>query len=300
MKKIRLGTRSSRLALTQAEIVSDKFKMSGFDTEIIDFTTTGDKIKEKPLYDVGGKALFLKEIEEALLENKVDVAVHSLKDVPGIMHDDLEIVGMLERENALDVFVSEKAKSIHDLPKGAIIGSSSPRRSMYLKKMRPDIEIKPIRGNVDTRLSKVMDEEYDATILAAAGLNRLYGKIESSFCSIINPEDMLPAVGQGVIALEVRSGDDEAKKACQNISHQETFDLVSIERAFLEQVEADCKSPVAGYVRYENNQLKLDFMLADDEWQKMHTYSSTSDLKDAKKLAIMAAKKLKQEVNEHN
>lgn len=302
MKKVRIGTRSSRLAITQAEIVSDRIKIeTGFDTEIISFTTSGDKIKEKPLYDLGGKALFLKEIEEALLQDKIDIAVHSLKDIPGRMPDMLEIAGMLEREDPSDVLVCEKVKSIKDLPKGSIVGTSSPRRIKYLKKLNPNIEIKPIRGNVETRLSKVMDKYYDATILAAAGLKRLYGRIESSFCNIIDIEEMVPAVGQGVIALEIKKVDSESKRICEAITHKETFELVSIERIFLERLDADCKSPVAGFVRrLKDSKIKLDFMLADKNWKKMESISKVCDLKDARNAAIMAAEKLLKDINDNN
>lgn len=303
MKKVRIGTRTSRLALTQAEIVSDRIKMElGLDTEIISFTTSGDKIQEKPLYDVGGKALFLKEIEEGLLEDKIDIAVHSLKDVPGIMPGNLEIAGMLEREDPRDVLICENVKSIQDLPKGSLVGTSSPRRIKYLQKLNPDIEIKPIRGNVETRLSKVIQENlFDATILAAAGLKRLYGRVESSFCTLINTEDMLPSVGQGVIALEVRRDDPESKAICRSINHHETFELVSIERTFLERVNADCKSPVAGFVRrIEGDKVRLDFMLSDINWERMVTFSEVCDLKDATNTAIIAAEKLLKGINDNN
>lgn len=302
MKKIRVGTRGSKLALKQAEIVSNLIKEKlGLDSEIISIKTSGDKIQDKPLYDIGGKALFLKEIEEALLDNKIDIAVHSLKDVPGIMPEELEISAMLKREDPSDIFISKSGKTISELEKGSVVGSSSPRRIMYLKKMRPDLDIKPIRGNLDTRISKVMNSEYDGTILAAAGLKRLYGEIDCNISSQISMNEMLPAIGQGVIALEIRKYDEFSRDICRKINHKETFDLVSIERAFLEHVQADCKSPVAGYVRrVEGPKLELNFMLSDTSWKRIESFTQICELKEARKVAIMAAEKLLRKLNENN
>lgn len=298
MKKIRLGTRGSKLALRQAEIVSSQIKSKiDIEIQIVPITTKGDKIQDKPLYNLGGKALFIKELEENLLKNQIDIAIHSLKDIPGEIPDVFEIASVLERANPEDVLISSIAKSIDDLPKGARVGTSSPRRIIYLKKMRPDLDIRPIRGNIDTRIEKIKNKGFDATILARAGLDRLYGKLDEDICHPITIEELLPAVGQGAIALEVRIGDHASKEIAELAKHQESFDLVSIERAYLSRLEADCKTPLAAYARMlDQSKVQIDFMLGDDDWKKSLFHQEICDLKEGQKLAIITADRLKEKL----
>jgi len=301
MEKIKLGTRASKLALAQAEIVANKIKTAtGLDTEIVKVITSGDKITDKPLYDVGGKGLFVKELEEVLIKGEVDIAIHSMKDIPGIMHSDFEIAATLERRYPHDVLLSQDAQSIADLPKNAIVGTSSPRRIIYLKKHRPDLDIRPIRGNINTRIAKLHNGEYDAIILAEAGMVRLFEEIDNDYCHLIKAEDMLPAVGQGIIALEIRKNDSKMKALCGSINHQKTFDLAMVERAFLERLNADCRTPLAAFARsVEERKIQIDFMLADDNWENILTDSVICDLKDGISNAIIAAEKLQKKLESY-
>lgn len=302
MKKVRFGTRGSKLALTQARIVSDLIKSKlDLEIELVIIKTSGDKIQNKPLYDVGGKALFIKELEIALHENTIDIAIHSLKDVPGSIPSEFEIVAMLERADPRDVLVSRIAKNISELPQGASVGTSAPRKIIYLNKIRPDLRCAVLRGNMDTRLERIKSGDFDSTILAAAGFERLYGKLDSDICHTISESEMIPSVGQGVIALEIRKGDNAAKDICEQINHRSTWDGVSAERAYLERLNADCKTPVAAYARKaENGKIEMDFMLGSEDWKRMVKHHEVCDLKDARNTAIMAAEKLLKDLDDNN
>lgn len=297
MQKLKLGTRKSKLALIQANIVSSLLKTKlNIDSEIVGFCTSGDKIKKSALYDIGGKGLFIKELEEALLNKEIDIAIHSLKDVPGLIDDRFEIAGMLAREDPRDVLVSKQAKSIMDLKPNAVIGSSSPRRIAYLKKIRPDLEIKVLRGNLDSRMNKIVSGEYDATFLAFAGLKRLYGKIDEQICNIISDEVIIPAVGQGVIGLEVLKGNEDIKSICQQINDQETFDLANIERIYLEKLDASCRTPTAAYAKRlrGGKVIHISFMFADDNWDNIVSEArEANSLEEAQQIAIDVATKYK-------
>jgi len=294
MHKIKLGTRKSKLALVQANIVAELVKNKlGIECELVHIVTSGDKEKTKPLYDIGGKGLFIKEIEEALLRKDIDLAVHSLKDVPGIISENLEIAAMLEREDPRDVLLCSTAHKIVELPYGARVGSSSPRRIIYLRKLRPDLEITTLRGNLDTRYNKIVDGEFDATVVAFAGLKRLYGELDNSICHPISINDMLPAIGQGVIGLEIRRDDDMMREICAQINHQLTWDLVSAERSFLEHLEAGCRTPAAALAVATEDGMKVAFMLANDEWQNVITHSDNCGLKDGATLGKRVALEMK-------
>jgi hydroxymethylbilane synthase len=281
---IKIGTRKSKLALIQTDLVIREIAthFPHINCEIIPITTTGDVITDRALYDIGGKALFLKEIEQQLIEQKIDIAVHSLKDVPGEMPEGLVIAAVLEREDARDVFVSFKHKSILELPKNAIVGSTSVRRKLYLQKIRPDLQVVVFRGNIDTRLKKLAAGAVDASILAAAGLNRIKA-FNSEYCHLIEPELMLPAVGQGVIGIEIRKGDAPMQNICDAINHKPTWQLIQIEREFLKYLEADCKTPVAAYAYLQGDDIKTDFMLADNEGLNMDFHSELCSVDDAAK-----------------
>lgn len=243
---IRIGTRKSKLAIAQAQEVANFLETMNYSYEIITILTTGDKIKDRNLYEIGGKALFLKEIEEALLQKTIDIAVHSFKDVPGHIPADLKIAAVLERKIANDVLLSFVGKDIASLPRNAIIGTSSVRRKAILLNHRPDLEILNCRGNVTLRVEKLMQKQYDGIVLAAAGLERL-NIFDESYCQIIPQEQMLSAVAQGVIAVEVRSDDLPMLELCKTINHQMTWNLVKAERGFLETMNADCQTPIAAF-----------------------------------------------------
>ena len=259
---IRIGTRSSKLSLIQTNQVAYTLSQLGFKTEIRKYKTSGDQFLNSNLYDIGGKGLFLKEIEEALWRNEIDIAVHSLKDCPGIVDPRFNLSAMLEREDPRDVLVTLKGLSIFDLPLNAIIGTCSPRRRVQLLKLRPDLRIKEIRGSVETRLKKLFNQEYDATILAAAGLHRL-GLFNSHICQYFDPSIMIPAVGQGVIVIETRKNDSVMRDIASSINHPETMHLANIEREYLSSLEASCNSPVAAYIKRVEDAISADFLYAD-------------------------------------
>src|SRR5579872_7459827 len=232
---LRIGSRGSPLALAQAEAARTTLAaMASLDRERIEvkiFRTSGDIILDRPLADAGGKGLFTKEIEEALLAGAIDIAVHSAKDLPTFLPAGLTIAGFLPREDPRDVFISRKAKTLKDLPPGALVGTASPRRQAMVKRLRPDLAVKLLRGNVETRLRKVDSGEVDATVLAAAGLKRL--GLMSAATSIFDAEEFLPAVAQGAIALETRTGDAESRALVAMVDDPDTATAVAAERAFL-------------------------------------------------------------------
>jgi hydroxymethylbilane synthase len=250
--RLRIGTRGSALALKQTnEFVAGLARAEGWDpgeaerrVEIVVIKTTGDTVQDRSLADIGGKGLFAKEIEEALLGNRIDCAVHSLKDMPSFLPRELAIVCHLEREDPRDAFVSPKAASLQGLPQGAVVGSSSVRRQAFLLNHRPDLKIINFRGNVDTRLRKLNEGQADATVLALAGLKRL--GLQAHARHIFSTGEMLPSVAQGVIAIEARSGDGATVERIAAIDHGPTMLAASLERAFLQVLDGSCKTPLAG------------------------------------------------------
>jgi len=289
---IKIGTRKSPLALIQTNMVIHQIKQyfPAINCEIVPITTSGDLIQNKPLYDIGGKALFLKEIEQALLDKKIDIAVHSLKDVPGRIPKDLIIAAVLEREDARDVFVCLKYRSIEELPQNAVIGSSAVRRKLFIQKIRPDLKVVVFRGNVDTRIKKLINNEVDATILAYAGLKRL-NAFNPQYCHVIELEQMLPCIGQGVVAIEIRKDDHNMLEICKQINHLPTFELIRPERAFLEYLDANCRTPIAAYSQYlDNSKIKTDFMLGNLDSSKITFHTEITDIKASKEAGIKAAK----------
>jgi hydroxymethylbilane synthase len=249
MPRLKIGTRGSPLALCQARETRDRLMaahgMAEVDIEIVTITTTGDRIRDRPLAEVGGKGLFTKEIEEALLAGAIDLAVHSMKDLPARLPDGLLISSVLPREDARDAFLSPVAKAIANLPKGATVGSSSVRRTAQLLRLRPDIVTVQFRGNVETRLRKLADGVAHATFLAAAGLNRL--GFQDRITALVPVETMLPAVAQGAIGLEIRERDEKTRALLAAIDHGETATAVACERAFLAALDGSCQTPLAGH-----------------------------------------------------
>ncbi len=262
-KLIRVGTRGSKLALAQTNWVIQKIKdqYPGLQVEVTVIKTKGDKILDVPLAKVGGKGLFVKEIEEALLREEIDLAVHSMKDVPTELPDGLDIAIIPERESPFDVLISRQGVGVTELPPGATVGTSSLRRTAQLRARRPDLRIENLRGNLDTRLRKLSEGLYDAIVVAEAGLLRLgLGDTPRVRFSV---EDMLPAIGQGALAIEVRLRDEELLEGLAFLHHEETAVAVAAERAFLKRLGGGCQVPLAAYARFEGEQLVVEALIAD-------------------------------------
>jgi hydroxymethylbilane synthase len=263
-KKLRLGTRKSALALAQSNWVKEVIETHWPDVEVdlVKFTTKGDKILDVPLAKVGGKGLFVKEIEDALLRKDTDIAVHSLKDVPSEIPKGLEVSIFPCREEPRDALISRTGLRLEELPKGARVGTSSLRRIAQLKNARPDLEVASLRGNIDTRLRKLDEGQYDAIILAAAGLRRL--GLEKRIIQLLEPEVMLPAVGQGALGVEFRSMDTEVRRILASIHHEETSICVRAERAFLFRLEGGCQVPLGAFAQLTGETLELECMVGNE------------------------------------
>ncbi|MBN8530744.1 MAG: hydroxymethylbilane synthase [Alphaproteobacteria bacterium] len=265
---LRIGTRKSPLALRQAEMVKDVLLAAapGLSVEIIAMTTSGDQAKDTPLADIGGKGLFTKEIEEALLEHRVDIAVHSMKDMPTVLPEGLAMPALLPREDARDAFISPRHASLAALPEGAVVGTSSLRRQALLLHRRPDLKVIPFRGNVETRLRKLADGQAEATLLACAGLKRL--GLEKHISSPLSVEEMLPAVAQGAIGIEARLADADLMAFLRALSHTPTETCVAAERAALKVLDGNCRTPIAAHATLQGETLQLTALLAspDGAW----------------------------------
>ncbi len=260
---LRIGTRGSKLALVQSEWVKREVEArhSEVRVELVKIKTKGDKIVDAPLSKVGGKGLFVKEIEDALLKGDVDLAVHSMKDVPAALQNGLQLTVYPKREDPRDAFVSSLFGKVEDLPQGALVGTSSLRRSAQLLHIRSDLQIVPLRGNVDTRLRKLDNNELQAIVLAAAGLRRL--GLSDRITTVLPPEVVLPAIGQGVLGLEVRRDDQKTQDLISFLNDPETELAARAERAFLKELEGGCQVPLAGYARVEKDRIVMDGMVAE-------------------------------------
>jgi hydroxymethylbilane synthase len=254
---LRIATRKSPLAVWQAEHVASELRRlhPGLEIELVTMTTQGDRVLDAPLARIGGKGLFVKELEVAMLEDRADIAVHSVKDVPMELPESLVLPVILEREDPLDAFVSNDYADLDELPEGARVGSSSLRRQCQLRARRPDLVVTELRGNVNTRLAKLDAGEYHAILLAAAGLKRL--GFDQRIRTRLEPELSLPAVGQGAIAIECREGDDEVGALISRLNHQDTSDRVHAERAFNRRLEGGCQVPLAAHAVLEGDDLHL-------------------------------------------
>jgi hydroxymethylbilane synthase len=267
MARLRIGSRGSQLALWQAHHISALLRERGHEVELEIIKTTGDRITDVALANVGTKGMFTKEIEEALAEGRVDLAVHSLKDLPTELSPGFEIAAVTQRENPRDVFCSSKYKSIENLPQGARVGTSSLRRQAQLKAVRPDLDIHPLRGNVDTRLRKLEAGKYDAIILAAAGLNRL-GKTEL-VRQVIPAEIMCPAAGQGALGIEIRAGDAATRQHLAFLDDAAARATTTCERALLNKLGGGCQVPIGASAEVRNGQLHLQAIVADPDGSKV-------------------------------
>jgi len=266
LRKIIVGSRRSKLALTQTNWFIEQMKAAGapFEFEVKEIVTKGDKILDVMLSKVGGKGLFVKEIQQALFDKEIDFAVHSMKDMPAVLPEGLTIGCIPPRVDARDAFISKGHVKFMDLPVGAVVGTSSLRRSSQLLTLRPDLEIKWIRGNIDTRLRKMQDGEYDAILLAAAGLKRM-GWNDDVVTEYMSIEDCIPAVGQGALAIECRSDDKELLAELKRVSDDKTWLEVDAERTFLSEMDGSCQVPIAGYAVYDGEEVELTGFIASPD-----------------------------------
>ncbi len=264
-EKFVLATRKSLLALTQSRWVKSEIekRWPGVEIQLLKVVTKGDRILDVPLAKVGGKGLFVKEIEDALLRKDADLAVHSLKDCPTELPEGLEVTVFPKREDPRDAFISRDGKKLSELPQGAKVGTSSLRRLSQLRKIRPDLVIESLRGNLDTRLKKLDEGMYDAIILATAGLNRL--GLSDRITEHIDPETMLPAIGQGSLGIEFRSNDSRMREILSSIHDEMTSICVRAERAFLLRLEGGCQVPIGAYAVLSGNDIIMEGLVADEE-----------------------------------
>lgn len=285
---LRVGTRGSKLALAQTEWVISRLKHYHPQLEIekVIIKTTGDKILDAPLSKIGGKGLFVKEIEEALLRGDVDFAVHSMKDVPSELPPGLEVSIVPERESPLDVWIS-KFKSLQVLPTGGKVGTSSLRRMTQLKRLRPDLQIEPLRGNVDTRLKKLKEGLYDGIVLAEAGLKRLNLEVD---CIPFSLNQMIPAVGQGALGIETRTQDFQTKNILSVLHSEETALAIRAERAFLRTLEGGCQVPLGAHAYLENSKLIITGFIADLVGERFHKETLSGSPSEPEKLGEELAK----------
>ena len=291
MRTLRIATRKSPLALWQAEYVKASLLKHHpqLTIELVTFTTQGDKILDTPLAKIGGKGLFVKELEQAMLAGDADLAVHSMKDVPMECPEGLAITTICEREDPTDAFVSNRFASLQELPLGAIVGTSSLRRQCQLRALRPDLEIRDLRGNVGTRLGRLDNGEYDAIILASAGLKRLglQQRIAQSLTQL------LPAVGQGAVGIEARSNDTELLALLAPLHHLPTALCVQAERAMNRRLQGGCQVPIAGFATLDNQHLILNALVGSLDGQSVLRYQAqTTDLQAVEQLGETVAEGL--------
>ncbi len=262
---LKIGTRASKLALWQANAVSDMLAglSPEIEVEIVEITTEGDVTRNETLADIGGKGLFVKDIERALLEGEVDIAVHSLKDVPTDLVEGLSLNAYPVREDPRDILISKKGDKLGDMPQGAVIGTGSLRRKAHLLRLRSDIEVKPIRGNVPTRIDKIEEGVCDGVILAAAGLKRL--GMENQITQFLDKKEFIPAVGQGIMAVESRTENGEINDILDRIDNPEARSAAKAERSFLRVLEGDCHAPIAAYAQQEKNRIHIRGFVASPD-----------------------------------
>jgi hydroxymethylbilane synthase len=288
MTLLRLGTRKSKLALWQANFVKEKLEALGCKVELVPITTTGDKILDAPLAKIGGKGLFVKEIENALLAGEIDLAVHSLKDVPMIIPEGLTLSAITEREEPYDVLISRNGKKLEELPSGAVVGTSSLRRQVQIKRRRGDLKVEILRGNVDTRLRKLKEGLYDAIVLAYAGVKRMgfSGEISQVL------KDFIPAVGQGSLAIETRVEDERVINFVKVLNHQESWLRAVCERAFLRELQGGCQVPIGAYAWIEGDRIKIKGFISDLEGERFLEGYEEGSLQEAEEVGKRLAQRL--------
>jgi hydroxymethylbilane synthase len=294
-RPIVIATRESRLAMWQAEHVQAILQSRGFEVQLLGMTTQGDQILDRSLSKVGGKGLFVKELEVALSEGRADIAVHSLKDVPMDMPEGFELACVMEREDPRDAWVSSQYASLMDLPQGAVVGTSSLRRTVLLRALRPDLKIEPLRGNLDTRLRKLDEGQYAGIILAAAGLKRL--KLSDRIRHIFDTQQMLPAAGQGALGIEICEGRADLLEALQPLVHTTSWLAVAAERAVSRAMGGSCSMPLAAHATLAGDVLSLKAAWGDPEGSTQLVNAAisgaVSSLQDAEALGLQVANDLK-------
>jgi hydroxymethylbilane synthase len=292
---LRIGTRGSPLALAQARMVRTALAQAhGWNEDAVEINvirTSGDRIQDRPLSEVGGKGLFTKEIEDALSSGAIDLAVHSAKDMPTLLPDGLMLAACLPREDVRDVFISRKAAHLRDLPRGAVVGSASLRRQAMIKRLRPDISVVPFRGNVETRMRKLDAGEVDATLLALAGLRRL--GLADKATALLDVDDFLPAVGQGAVTIEVRIDDARTRALLARIDHGDTSVALLAERAFLAVLDGSCRTPIAGHAVLDGDALRFRGLILRPDGSQVFETSRAGARGDAVALGADAGAELK-------
>jgi hydroxymethylbilane synthase len=289
---LRIATRKSPLALWQAEHVRERLREAnpGLRVELVTMSTQGDRVLDSPLAKIGGKGLFVKELEQGMLEGRADIAVHSMKDVPVELPHGLGIGAILEREDPQDAFVSNRFGSIDELPEGARLGTSSLRRQCQLRARRPDLQLSDLRGNVNTRLSRLDQGDYDAIVLACAGLKRL--GMAARITRALTPEELLPAIGQGVIGIECRLDDETVRRLIEPLEHAPTRLRVQAERAFNAALAGGCQAPVAGFSLLEHDLLELRGLVGWPDGSKIVRGQISGPSQDAETLGRELAEEL--------
>jgi len=290
---LRIGTRGSLLALTQSQWVKEAIERQwqGCQVELKIIKTTGDKILDVPLAKVGGKGLFVKELEDALLDGSVDLAVHSMKDVPAVLPKGLEIGAIPKREDPRDVLITREGEDLSILPPGARVGTSSLRRAAQIRSLRPDLEIENLRGNLDTRLRKVQEGRYEAIVLAAAGMHRMGWK--DRITAYLDPTQFLPAIGQGALGIEIRTDDGAIRERLAPLHDPETAVAVRAERSLLKELEGGCQVPVAGYARVlEGRIVELSGLVASLDGKQIYRRTRSAPCNEAESLGRGLAREL--------
>jgi hydroxymethylbilane synthase len=293
--RLRIGTRGSPLALVQANQVRERLAsahgLAPDQVELKIIRTSGDVIQDRPLAEAGGKGLFTKEIEEALIAGAIDIAVHSAKDMPTVLPAGLAIVATLPREDARDAFISRKSATLGALARGAVVGTASLRRQALVKRLRSDLAVVPFRGNVETRLRKLDEGQADATILALAGLKRL--GLAHAATAVLAPDDFLPAVGQGIIAIEARAADAATRRLLDALNHAETAVALSAERAFLGVLDGSCRTPIAGHAIVSAGRVAFRGLIAKPDGSAVFETARDGASADAARLGEDAGSELK-------
>lgn len=291
-RPLRIATRQSRLALWQAEHVAAQLRAAHpqLDVVLVPMTTTGDRVTDRPLAAIGGKALFIKELEVALAEQRADIAVHSMKDVPTDMPPGMSIVAMLARADAHDAFVSNRFARFEDLPQGAKVGTSSLRRQCQLKAARPDLRMDTLRGNVETRLRKLDEGQYDAIVLASAGLIRL--ELAHRITQPIAFDTSLPAVGQAVVGIECRTDDARSIELTRVLNDADAWTCCTAERAYAQRLQGSCQSPIAGYAELRDGQLVVRGVVGSPDGQRVYRDSICGAPQQAERLGVELAERL--------
>ncbi len=291
MRPLRIGTRGSLLAKWQAEYVRKQiFQAAGVEGEIVIIKTSGDKLQQPALTQIGGKGIFIKELEDALLEESIDIAVHSVKDIPTEMQRGLSFPAICRRDDVRDCLVSNNGATLATLRKGARVGTGSLRRQAQLRHIRPDLDVRDLRGNVDTRLRKVESGEYDAVMLAKAGLDRL--GCNHRISEILSPDVCMPAVGQGAIGIECRANDTQASEVLEKFDHAETRTAIIAERTLLSVLQGGCQVPLGAWARIEREELVLDACVCSVNGVQYVRRSATAPLEQARELGERMARLL--------